>query len=119
MKIQHTVKRDDKVCVYMKNFDLPVFRYEYYYSNILWIKSLKEEDISTDPYFRAGDGNNYDYQWCIFSHAKLSGREARPKLKELKLRLSKEPDLIVDLGCSLPPKIFGIRASKLNQPNKN
>ncbi|MDD5774258.1 MAG: hypothetical protein PHX78_12425 [bacterium] len=109
VKIQSTVKNGERVCVSMKKNDLPVFRYEYYYSNIPWIKHLKEEDISEDFSFRAGN-DKYDYQWYILSHVKLSEKEALKKLKYTESNSRNGSNFIVDLEYSLPPKISGFRA---------
>lgn len=119
LKIQPSVENDDKVHIAMKNIDLAVLRYEYHYSNIPWIKRLKEEDISTETSFKASNCEKYDYQWYIYSHHRLSRGKAKELLNEAKLRLSKEFNFFVDLEYSLPPKVFGFRGRSCTFGCKN
>ncbi len=109
-RMQYSIRSNDKVRIVVKDYDLPVLSYEYHYSNILWLKRLKKEDISTDFSFRAETYDQYDYQWYIFSHQKLSDKIARERLNAWKIRLSEVFNFIVDLEYSLPPRVFGLRA---------
>lgn len=105
-KIQETVNPNDKVSVYVNGRSIPAFIYELRYSNIPWAKKLNYEDISTDYHsFMAGKNSGYDYQWYMIANI-FDG-----PVNEIKERLKKEYDIIVDKEYFLPRQgVAGFRA---------
>ncbi len=106
--IQNTISKNDKICVSINAWGMPVFAYEREYSNIPWLKRLKSEAISRDLSFRAGADSGYGYQWYIFS-GKHGFEIEKNKTKNY---LKKECNIIIDKEYAPSPKTVGFRVKR-------